>query len=107
MNKTIEVELREAKDNAYRERDRCVAGIAALAVRFGWGAWLGRHEGGEWDDDWRNVVFINLPAGQVSWHIHDSELELFRFLPLGGEPWDGHDTPEKYRRLAALGDVLR
>lgn len=37
------------------------------------------------------VVFIELPTGQVSWHI-----------PEHGEPWDGHTTEEKYRRVDAL-----
>lgn len=90
------------KDGAYRERDQCVAAIAVLALLHGWRAWLGRHVGGEWEDDWRNIVFVELPTGQVSWHVHDSELPLFSFLQSTDEPWDGHDTPEKYRRLAGL-----
>jgi hypothetical protein len=34
------------------------------------------------------VAFIELPSGQVSWH-----------LPQHAQPWDGHDTPEKYARV--------
>lgn len=34
------------------------------------------------------VVFIELPTGQVSWHV-----------PQHTTPWDGHSTEEKYRRL--------
>lgn len=34
------------------------------------------------------VVYIELPTGQVSWH-----------MPQHPETWDGHDTAEKYRRL--------
>lgn len=37
------------------------------------------------------VVFIELPTGQVSWH-----------LPQHGEAWDGHSTEEKYERVHAL-----
>lgn len=33
------------------------------------------------------VAYIELPTGQVSWHLPQHERE-----------WDGHDTPEKYRR---------
>lgn len=53
--------------------------------------------------DWRWIVFIDLPAGQVCWHIHDSELPLFMHLPRNtGRKWDGHDHEEKYRRVGAL-----
>ena len=34
------------------------------------------------------VVFIELPTGQVSWHV-----------PQHAAAWDGHDTGEKYRRV--------
>lgn len=100
------VRLIAQKDGAYEERDKCVAVIARLAAHLHCVAWLGRHEGGEWDDDWRNIVFVELPTGQVSWHIHDSELPLFAFLKPAATPWDGHDTPEKYRRLLAWGDTF-
>jgi hypothetical protein len=36
------------------------------------------------------VVFIELPTGQVSWHVAAHHL-----------PWDGHDTPTKYERVRA------
>lgn len=96
-------ELVEQKDGAYRERDMCVAGLAALAVRLGWSAWRGKHVGEPWDHDWRNIIFINLPSGQVSWHIHDSELEMFAFLPeILEREWDGHTTAQKYERVVFL-----
>ncbi len=92
---------REAeKDGAYRERNALVAALSKLFP-----AWLERHphEDTEWEDDWRWIVFISLPTGQVSWHIHDSELSSFRHLWARREgSWDGHTTEEKYRRLAAL-----
>ena len=91
------------KDGAYRERDRLVALVAHMARGFGWNAGLGRHVDklGEppWEDDWRNIVFIDMPAGQVSWHVHDSEMHLFEGLPPYPDPWDGHTTAEKYDRV--------
>ena len=36
------------------------------------------------------VVYLELPTGQVSWH-----------LPAHPEQWDGHDTATKYDRIAA------
>lgn len=34
------------------------------------------------------VVYIELPTGQVSWHV-----------PEYARPWDGHSTEEKYKRI--------
>lgn len=36
------------------------------------------------------VVYIELPTGQVSWH-----------MPAHPTPFDGHSTPEKYARIKA------
>lgn len=81
-------------------------------IRKSYFAWLGKHEdkpGEEWDEDWKNIVFIRIPQGQLSWHIHDSEVSLFNrlFVASGSEtgtpdhvePWDGHTTEEKYERI--------
>jgi hypothetical protein len=40
------------------------------------------------------VVYIELPTGQVSWH-----------MPQHPVPWDGHDTAEKYRRCRAFAEA--
>lgn len=91
------------KDAAYAERNKCVALVARMAIAMGLAAGLGRHEESDqsWDDDWRNIVFINLPSGQVSWHIHDSDLPMFEFLGQYDGQWDGHTTEEKYSRVLA------
>jgi len=105
----------EQKINAvYDERNRCVAGMTAMAIRLGWRTWLGRHEplnDPTWDKEWLNVVFIELPTGQVSWHIHDRDLPMFNHVigQIFLDPiptWDKHTTEEKYQRIAALRDPL-
>jgi hypothetical protein len=59
------------------------------------------------EPDWP-VVYVTTPAGQMSWHIAESDLDLFEHVPrdgLGvnaGPEWDGHSTIEKYRRLNLL-----
>lgn len=54
------------------------------------------------DPDWP-IVFVSTPSGQMSWHIARSDLGAFRHVPhVENATWDGHDTPEKYRRLAEL-----
>jgi hypothetical protein len=84
-------------DAVYRERDQLVA---ALSKHYQ--AHLSRHLGDSWEDDWRNIVCIHLPEGQATWHIHDSELPLFRHLRTQPDHWDGHTPEEKYRRLNAV-----
>lgn len=90
-------EMERRKDGAYEERNRVVA---ALAKCFPSGVARTAIEG--WSEDWHGCVYIDLPTGQVSWHFHDSQAYLFEGLPPYAKPWDGHDTPEKYRRVAAL-----
>lgn len=85
------------KDAAYLERNQVVA---ALAKAFPSGIARTAIEG--WSEDWHGCVYIDLPTGQASWHFHDSHAYLFDGLPPYTKGWDGHDTPEKYRRLAAL-----
>ena len=97
--------LREAKDGAYRERDQLVCALSKVFPSR-----LERHPDSDkaWDDDWRWIVFVDLPTGQASWHIHDTELEWFSHLSVrSGNSWDGHTTEEKYRRLAALTPAPR
>ena len=94
--------LREMKNTAYQERDKLVAALSKIALAFGCQAGLAKHpaEDIEWEDDWRNIVFIETPLGeQMSWHIHDSELPLFEHLDSYNKEWDGHTTEEKYERL--------
>jgi hypothetical protein len=90
-------DMKARKDAAYLERNRVVA---ALAKVYPSGTTRTAIEG--WSEDWHGCVYIDLPTGQVSWHYHDSHAHLFADLPPYPGRWDGHDTPEKYRRLAAL-----
>lgn len=99
--------LEDMKDSAYAERNRLLVGFCALAIAMGFNACLMDHEGADWDDDWRTIVCIELPTGQVTWHIHDSEVPLFQFLSRTENHWDGHDTQEKYQRVLRLRDWLQ
>jgi hypothetical protein len=93
--------LAAQKDDAYSQRNRLVAMIARMAASVGgdWRAGVGRHVGEAWDDDWRTVVFIDLPSGQISFHFHDSEKDLLRGLPAYPGEWDGHSDEEKWARI--------
>lgn len=81
-------------DAVYRERAHLVAHLAAvypsvLVYRADPNA-----------PDWP-VIFVNLPTGQVSWHVNPDDLNLFDHATVGTETWDGHTTDEKYARLDA------
>lgn len=101
--KNILMAVREEKDAVYHERDMLVCALSKLFP-----AYLARHsdEDKEWEDDWRWIVYIELPTGQVSWHIHDKERELFNHLEVKVNNWDGHDTKLKYDRLADLSKAI-
>ena len=96
-----EMALELAKDGAYLERNKCVALIARMALAMGLKAGRAKTAIEGWSEDWHGCIYIDLPAGQASWHFHDSQLSLFIDLPQYAGAWDGHDTPEKYRRCAA------
>lgn len=71
----------------YQSRNICVLLALATARNAGYEAGI-RIDPKE--PDWP-VVFIELPQGQVSWH-----------LPQHTHEWDGHTTDEKNQRVAAF-----
>lgn len=87
---------RKSKDRAYTERNRLVAFISKLYPSH-----RARHPALDeaWEDDWRWIICIHAPFGQLTWHIHDSHLPMFEHLETKLGDWDGHTTEEKYRRL--------
>lgn len=98
QNKVVE-KLQASKDQGYRERNMIVSVLSKFYPAF-----LGRHEETDttWHKEWFNIIYIMLPTGQVSWHLHDSDLPLFAHLEYGNVIYDGHTTEEKYERLLAL-----
>ena len=100
-------EMEARKDAAYFERNQVVAAFAKAAIGLGLRAGRKRTFIEDWSPDWHNCVYIDLPSGQVSWHYHDSHAALFEALPTYVGEWDGHDTPEKYRRLDAFQPPVR
>lgn len=66
---------------------------AKLAERLGYRVGLGVDPD---EPDWP-VLFIDLPTGQLSWHIATGEL-----IPVWDDyngAWDGHDHEEKADRI--------
>jgi len=86
--------IREQLRAVYTERARLVAFLAACypSVMLTDDA----------EPDWP-IVFVDTPAGQLSWHVARADLGLFAHVPATAEPtWDGHTTEVKYERLADM-----
>ena len=74
----------EANDTQYHIRYALVLRAAGTAAELGLATGIRIDpEEPEWP-----VVYIELPTGQVSWH-----------MPQHPVPFDGHTTEEKYRRI--------
>lgn len=90
-------QLREALEAvvkaAYRERNAIAVALSRLFP-----SWIGVDTD---EPDWP-VLYVELPTGQVSWHFSPDDADLLSGASVGGTPWDGHTTDEKYARLAAL-----
>lgn len=82
--------LIERHDTDYVHRYGLVWRALSLAVTAGHAAGV-RIDPAE--PEWP-VVYIELPTGQVSWH-----------MPQFATEWDGHDTAEKYRRARAFSQT--
>lgn len=78
--------------NPYTQRNALVVAFCKMAAARGWPAGRGvdNDPTKDWDDDWRHVVYVDLPSGeQVSWHMAPSEVHLLDGLPEYQGVWDG------------------
>ncbi len=85
----------------YRERDICIALLAVLSKIAGYRVYIGKDRTAQ--SGWENVLYIEIPTGQISWHFPEHEWYLFSMhekLPEYDEyAWDGHGVEVKYRRI--------
>lgn len=77
-------------EEAYFDRNQSVQAFAMCCMR------LGYHVGIKSDPKW-SILYIDLPTGQVSWHLPNTE--IVRKFPRYNGNWDGHDVQEKRDRL--------
>ena len=74
---------------AYSERTAAAVGMARFALMCGFAAGIGKDGNEHWDDEWRVVLYIDTPTGQVSWHIAPEDQHLLSGLPAYEGVWDG------------------
>jgi Protein of unknown function (DUF550) len=93
--------FKEKMAAAYTERNRLVAFLASVFPSV-----VHTPETGpDMPPSALHTVYVQTPAGQMSWHFMERDAHLFAHLPRakdGGALWDGHTTEEKHRRLARL-----
>lgn len=88
----------------YTERARLIALAAACFPSW-------HDEDPDAEDGYKHLVYIELPTGQCSWHIADTDWHFFEgtrwTMAMGSGPliWDGHSTDQKHERIetATLG----
>ncbi|MFG3244131.1 hypothetical protein [Streptomyces sp. NPDC048157] len=89
--------LEAERDAVYRERAHLVALLATLHPSH-----IGHTDPNA--PDW-DVVTIETPAGQMTWHIAERDMDLFTHVQPTNRicrGWDGHTTDEKYQRMRDL-----
>ncbi len=88
-------ELRALKNQAFDERNQLVALLSKMYPSH-----LAVDTSGTYSLE--DVVYIQLPTGQVSWHITKNQLPLFEHLHTAEHPWDGHSHKEKWERVRSV-----
>ncbi|AGB41081.1 hypothetical protein Halha_1132 [Halobacteroides halobius DSM 5150] len=84
---TLEEALQKIKKTDrkdYEARNKAVLRAMSLALEKGYEAGIRM----DYTKPEYPVVYIELPTGQVSWHLPEHRKE-----------WDGHTTEEKYNRI--------
>ena len=84
-------------NEAYLDRNLAVQTLAILARQQGYQTGIKKRE-----DEWP-ILYVELPIGQVSWHIPKDGIAAF-FPDYNGD-WDGHDLREKRVRLRQFLEV--
>lgn len=88
------------RDGAYRERAQLLAWLAAQHPAV-------LAPAPDVDDAGWQILYLTAAGQQLTWHIHPRDADLYRHVEQvpTDDPraqWDGHTTPEKYQRIAAL-----
>ena len=80
-----------APDEAYLDRNLAVQIFAVMARHIGYNVGVKNR-----NDEWP-ILYVDLPTGQVSWHIPKEEIAAY--FPDYSDEWDGHNVNEKRNRL--------
>ena len=92
-------------NDVYRQRNNLAIAFCKAALAAGWPAGRGVDDTKEPDDEWRHVVYVDLPSGdQVSWHMAPCAVHLLEGLPEYKGKWEGTFTA-RHKNWPALVPV--
>ena len=94
-----QTENESTPDEAYLDRNLAVQVMAKMAQELHYRVGV-KDEKTDWP-----ILYVDLPTGQVSWHI--PKKELMGDLPIYEGKWDGHDLETKRNRLKAYIEALK
>ena len=95
---TATARLQAARSNRLKLIDEKLR-LVALLSRV-WPSHLSQTAGK--DANWKHVVCVHSPAGQLAWKLTDDELPLFAHLKLTANDWDGHRADDKVARIDTM-----
>lgn len=82
-------EQTEATNLAYTQRAIAAVALAHTVLALGGTAGIGKDGLTDQPDEWRVVLYVDTPAGQLSWHIAPNDQAMLAGLPNYTKPWDG------------------
>ena len=86
--------------DVYAQRNELVLALAKTLPGSGWG--VDKQKEG-WDDEWKTVVYLNTPGGQLSFHVGPTVGNRAREeLPRYEGEWDGTWWVDHGHRLKSL-----
>lgn len=79
----------ERTNVAYSQRAIAAVSFAHTVIALGGAAGVGRDSREDQPDEWRVVLYVDTPAGQLSWHIAPEDQPMLEGLPEYQGTWDG------------------
>ncbi len=79
----------KALNTAYTQRAIAAIAFAHTVISLGGTAGVGKDDREDEPDEWRVVLYVNTPAGQMSWHIAPNDQPMLEGLPQYQGSWDG------------------
>jgi hypothetical protein len=78
-----------ALQTAYTQRAIAAIAFAHTVLSLGGTAGVGLDNRVDQPDSWRVVLYVDTPAGQLSWHIAPADQLMLAGLPQYAGTWDG------------------
>lgn len=88
LNDELKIQT-DRTNTAYTQRAIAAVAFAHTVLLQGGSAGVGRDSREDQPDEWRVVLYVDTPVGQLSWHIAPSDQYMLEGLPQYSGTWDG------------------